>query len=143
MAAETMRSRNPAGHAGFVNNLLALVNALAAFVETRLTLLTRESKTALMQVLVLGACLVAALMFFTLGYLFLIGSAVVAVASAAGVSWVSVALAAAGLHFILALICLLIARAKAIKSPFPEFSAELQKDREWLKNLDQTSRPSR
>jgi uncharacterized membrane protein YqjE len=75
--------------------------------------------------------------------LFLIGSAVVAIARAAQVSWITVALAAAGVHFVLALICLLIARAKVVTAPFREFSAELQKDREWLKNLDQTSRPSR
>ena len=84
-------------------------------------LLARESKTALLQVLILGACLLAALMFFTLGYLFLVGSAVVAVATAAEVSWVSVALAAGGLHFVLAIICLLVAHAKMVTTPFPDF----------------------
>jgi uncharacterized membrane protein YqjE len=142
MAGETMRSRPPAGHAGLIGTVLAIFADLAIFFESRLSLFVRESKTALMQVLILGACLFAALMFFTLGYLFLIGSAAVAVAGLLQVSWVWVALAAAGLHFLLALICLLVARAKAIKAPFPELSSELQKDREWIRNLDQTTQPT-
>jgi hypothetical protein len=56
------------------------------------------------------------------------------------ISWIWIALIAAGCHFLLALICLLIARTRMIKPPFPELSAELKKDREWLKNLDVTSR---
>ena len=143
MAGETMRARNPAGHAGLFNNLLALVNALAAFVESRFALFTKESKEALLQLLILAACLIAALMFFALGYLFLIGSLVVAVSRAAQVSWIGVTFAAAGLHFLLALIALIIARTRAMKRPFRELSAELRKDREWLKSLDQTSRPTR
>jgi uncharacterized membrane protein YqjE len=143
MAAETMRARNPAGHAGLFNNLLALVNDFAAFVESRFALFARESKLALVQLLVLGACLVAALMFFALGYLFLLGSAVVLIAHLTEASWINIALGAAGVHFLLALICVLIAWFKLVKTPFRELSTELQKDREWLKNLDQTSRPNR
>jgi len=74
---------------------------------------------------------------------FLITSAVVAVARAAQIHWLWVALVAAGLHFLLALVCLLIARAKVTQRPYPELTVELQKDREWLKSLDQTSRPPR
>jgi uncharacterized membrane protein YqjE len=143
MAVETTRARNPAGHAGLFNNLLALVNDFAAFVETRFALFARESKLALVHLLLLGACLVAALMFFVLGYLFLVASAVLVIARLAQVSWMSIALGAAGVHFLLALICGLIAWLKAVKPPYREFSAELQKDRAWLKNLDQTSRPNR
>jgi hypothetical protein len=29
---------------------------------------------------------------------------------------------------------------KMLKAPYPELSAELKKDREWLKNLDVSSR---
>jgi uncharacterized membrane protein YqjE len=143
MAGETMRARNPAGHAGLFNNLLALVNALTAFLESRFALFAKESKGALVQLLVLAACLIAALMFFSLGYLFLIGSVVVAVARATQVSWIMVAFGAAGVHFLLALVALIIARSRAVKAPFRELSAELKKDREWLRNLDQTSRPNR
>ena len=113
MAAEAMRSRNPAGHAGLFNSLLALINSLTEFIASRSALFAKESKAALGQLLAVIACLVGALIFFTLGYLFLIGSAVVAVARLVQVSWIWVALAAAGCHFILAFICLLIARDRA------------------------------
>lgn len=143
MAGETTRARNPAGHAGFVNSLLALANALAGFLESRLALFAKESRVAFVQLLVLGACLLAAVIFFTLGYLFLVATAVVAIARAAQVSWLTIALCAAGAHFLLAIVCLVIARSSATRPPFRELSAELQKDREWLKDLDQTSRPNR
>src|SRR5437016_13774036 len=142
MAGETMRSRNPAGHAGLLSNLLALVNALAGFIESRFALFAKESKAALTQLLGLAACLVAALMLFSFGYVFLVASAVVGVARFAQVSWLWTALGAAGIHIALALVCLLIARSRMTRPPFRETTAELKKDREWLKNLDETSRPA-
>ena len=141
MAGETTRFRNPAGRAGLLSNLLAFVNALAGFLESRIALLAKESKTALAQLLALVACFVAALVFFVFGYVFLVASAILAVAQMTQMSWVSIALAAGGVHFLLALVCVLIARTKMIKPPFREFSSELKKDREWLRTLDDTSRP--
>ena len=139
MAGDTMRFRNPAGHAGLLHNLLALVNALANFLESRAGLFAKESKTALVQVLVLVACLAAAAVFALFGYVFLVGSAIAWIAQALQTSWIWITLAAAGLHFILALICLLLARARMKKSMFAATAAELKKDREWLKNLDKKS----
>ncbi len=140
MADHTASLRNPAGHAGLLNNLVALGNSLASFVESRASLLGQESKTALVQVLVLVACLVGAAVLSALGYAFLIASAVVGVAHALRTSWIWIALAAAGLHFILALICLLIARSRMKKPMLQASITELKKDREWLKHLDKTSR---
>ncbi len=68
MAGDTMRFRNPAGHAGLLHNLLALVNDLAGFLESRLGLFAQESRTALVQVLVLVACLGGAVVLAFLGY---------------------------------------------------------------------------
>ena len=136
MAGETMRFRNPAGHAGLLHNLLALVNDLAGFLESRLGLFAKESKTALVQVLVLVACLAGAAVLALFGYVFLIASAIAGLAHALQISWIWITLAAAGLHFILALICVLIARSRMKKSMFEATAAELKKDREWLKNLD-------
>ena len=136
MAGDTMRFRNPAGHAGLLHNLLGLVNDLAGFLESRIGLFAKESKTALVQVLVLVACLTAAAVLALLGYVFLIASAIAGVAYALDTSWIWIALAAAGLHFILALVCLLIAYNRMKKSMFEATAAELKKDREWLKNLD-------
>jgi uncharacterized membrane protein YqjE len=136
MAGDTMRFRNPAGHAGLLHNLLALVNALAGFLESRIGLFAKESKTALVQVLALVACVVAAAVFALFGYVFLIASAIAGIAHALHTSWIWITLAAAGLHFLLAVICLLIARSRMKRSMFEATAAELKKDREWLKNLD-------
>jgi uncharacterized membrane protein YqjE len=139
MAGETMRFRNPAGHAGLLHNVLAVVNDLAGFLESRIGLFARESKTALVQILVLVACIVAAAVFALFGYVFLLASAIAGLAHALHVSWIWITLGAAGLHFILALLCLLFARSRMKKSMFEATAAELKKDREWLKNLDKKS----
>ena len=140
MAGDTMRFRNPAGHAGLLHNLLALVNDLVGFLESRLGLFAKESKTALVQVLILVACLAGAAVLVLFGYVFLIASALVGIAHVLQVSWVWITLAAAGLHFLLALVCVLIARSRMKQSMFEATAAELKKDREWLKNLNKQDR---
>jgi uncharacterized membrane protein YqjE len=92
MISETTRPRNPAGHAGLLENALALASALTEFFEGRFALFAQESKAALVQLLVLAACLILALVLSVLGYMFLIVSAVVALAHLAGISWVWTAL---------------------------------------------------
>ena len=140
MAGETMRFRNPAGHAGLLHNLVSLLNSLAGFLESRIALFAKESKTALVHVLVLVACLAAAAFLAVFGYIFLVASAIAGLAHAFHTSWVKIALAAAGLHFLLALICVLIARSRMNKSMFEMTAVELKKDREWLKDLDKKNR---
>jgi uncharacterized membrane protein YqjE len=140
MAGETMRFRNPAGHAGLLHNLVSLLNSLAGFLESRLALFAKESKTALVHVLVLVGCLAGAAVLALFGYIFLVASAIFGVAHALHVSWVKIALLAAGLHFVLAFVCVMIARSRMNKSMFEMTGAELKKDREWLKNLNKESR---
>jgi len=139
MAGETMRFRNPAGHAGLLHNLVALVNSLVGFLESRVALFAKESKTALVHVLVLVGCLVAAAVLGLFGYVFLVASAVFGLAHALHVSWVKISLGAALLHFILAFVCVVIAKGRMHKSIFEMTSSELKKDREWLKNQDRKS----
>jgi uncharacterized membrane protein YqjE len=139
MISESSRSRNPAGRAGLLQNLFGLANALAEFFESRFALLAEESKAAAIQLLILIGCLVFALLLSGLGYVFLITGAVVGIAHLVGVSWPWIALAAAALHFIVALVLLLIARSRISKPFFRVSLAELKKDREWLKNLPTTS----
>jgi uncharacterized membrane protein YqjE len=139
MISDRPRSRNPAGHAGLLENLLALVSALADFFESRFALLAQESKVAAVQVLILVSCLIFALLLSALGYVFLITGAVVGLAHLAGISWPWIALAAAAVHFIIALVLLLVARSRITKPLFRTTLAELKKDREWLKNLDATN----
>ncbi len=55
----------------------------------------------------------AALVLLVSGYIFLIVSAIFGIAQALGVSWIWITLAAAGLHFILAIGCGLLARRQS------------------------------
>jgi len=139
MISESSRSRNPAGHAGLLQNLLALLSALAEFFEGRFILLAQESKAAAVQLLILAGCVIFALLLCALGYVFLITGAVVGLAHLIGISWPWIALAAAGLHFIIALVLLLIARTRITKPFFRATMDELKKDREWLRTLDATN----
>jgi len=132
-------SRNPAGHSGLLDNTLALISAAAGFFESRLALAARESKSAALQLLVLVACVIAALALCVMGYVFLIVSAVVVVAHLVGTSWPVIALIVALLHFIIAVVLLLVARSRITKPMFPDTVDELKKDREWLKNLNQST----
>ena len=141
MIGEATRFRAQAGHGGLIGSLFALFGGLADFIDSRLGLFATESKAALAQLLTLIVCLVGALLFFAIGYIFLIASAVVWIARVAGVTWWWVALAGSGLHFVLAFILLLIAKTRTTKSLFPATTAELEKDRQWLKSLDARSRP--
>jgi uncharacterized membrane protein YqjE len=142
MISDTTRSPNPAGHAGLFENLFALGSALTGFFEGRFALFARESKAALVQILVLAACLILALVFCVLGYVFLIASGVVGLANLAGISWVWMALVAAGAHFVIALVLLLVARRQMTKPFFRATLTELKEDREWVKNLNPTNQPT-
>jgi uncharacterized membrane protein YqjE len=136
MAGEPAPSQSRPRQTGLIGSLVALASALADFFESRAALLATESKAALVQFLVAAVCLVAAVLFFAFGYIFLLATAVVAVAHMANVSWLWVALAAAGLHFVIALVLLLVA-GTGIKRPiFRATMDELKKDREWLRNLE-------
>jgi uncharacterized membrane protein YqjE len=139
MIGKTARFRNPAGHAGLVKNLLALASSLADFFESRFALFAHESKRAVVQLAVIAACLMLALVLCLFGYIFLIVSAIVGVAHLAGISWVWTALAAAGAHFVTALILLVLARSRISKPVFRAASSALKEDREWLKNLNATN----
>ena len=139
MAGGNSPSQSRTRQTGFIGSLVALASALADFFESRAELFATESKAALVQFILVALCLVAALLFFAFGYVFLLATAVVAIAHLAKVSWLWIALAAAGLHLLIALIFLLIAR-NGIKRPlFRATTAELKKDREWLKNLETTN----
>ena len=142
MISDTNPSPNPSGHAGLLENLLALASALTGFFEGRFALFAHESKAALVQLFVLAACSILALLFCVLGYVFLIASGIVGLAYLAGISWVWTALAAAGAHFVIALILLFVARSQMTKPFFRATLTELKEDREWMKNLNATNQPT-
>jgi uncharacterized membrane protein YqjE len=139
MSSESPRPRNPAGHAGLLDNALGLISAIAAFFESRFVLLTQESKSAALQIAILVGCVIGALALCVMGYVFLIVSAVVGLAHLLGISWPWVALTVAVLHFIIAGALLLVARSRMTKPMFRDTRDELKKDREWLKTLNQST----
>jgi uncharacterized membrane protein YqjE len=139
MSSGSHPSRNPAGHSGLLDNVLALISAVAAFFESRFVLLAQESKSAAVQLLILVGCLIAALVLCVMGYVFLIVSAVVGIAHLLGTSWPVVALVVALLHFIIAGVLILVARSRITKPMFRDSIDELKKDREWLKTLNQST----
>ncbi len=136
MAGDTMRFRNPAGHAGLLNNLVSLGGSLAGFFESRLHLIARESKGAFIHLLLLAGAAVAALVLLASAYIFLVVSAIFGIAYATGVLWIWIALGAAGVHLLLAIGCGLFARGQMMKPMFEVSLEELKRDREWLKSVN-------
>ncbi|MDQ6860425.1 MAG: phage holin family protein [Verrucomicrobiota bacterium] len=142
MAGEPMRFRNPAGHAGLLTNVVSFANSLAAFFECRLALFVRESKGALVHIVLLVAGLIGAIVLLGAGYIFLIVSIVFGIAHAAGVSWVWIAFCAAILHLLLAGGSAFFAITQLKKPMFGATLNELKRDREWLKSTDRKNQPS-
>ena len=139
MTSESPPSHNPAGHVGLFENALALLTAAADFFESRLALAAKESKSAALQILILIASVLFAAVLCVMGYVFLIVSAIAGLAHLAGTSWPWIALIVGLVHFIIALALLLIARSRMTKPMFTETVDELKKDREWLRNLNQST----
>jgi uncharacterized membrane protein YqjE len=138
MPNHPMSFRNPAGHKGLAASLGAFVSSGTRFLESRLSLASKEAKGALLRVVTLVACAMAALILMLTGYVFLIVFAIVGVAHLLGISWIWIALCVALLHFAGALFCLIIARGQMKHGLFPDTTSVLKEDTEWLKNLDQT-----
>jgi uncharacterized membrane protein YqjE len=134
-------TRNPTGHAGLLGNFLALASAITEFFAERVALFSQESKAAILRLVVVASCFILAVVLSVSGYIFLIAGAVVGLAHLAGISWIWTALAAAGAHFVTALILLLIARNRIREPFFRATLTELNEDREWLKNLNPADQP--
>ena len=141
MARAGARSRNPAGHGGLIDNAVGFVSAIFAYVETRAALLAAETKTVLLQLVAVLAFGLGAMVAVLLGYIFVLASVIVGIAHGTGVSWTWVALCAGLLHIMVAMICLLLAKAKLRGRLYPETRAELKRDQQWLKSLSKTEQP--
>ncbi len=138
MARASARSWNPAGHAGLIDNAVGFVSALFAYVETRAALLAVESKALLLQLGMVVAFGLGALIALMFGYVFVVASIVVGIAHATGISWTWMALAAGLLHIALAVVCVFLAKNKLRGRLYPEMRMELKRDQQWLKSLGKT-----
>ncbi len=130
--------RNPAGYRGLLGNLFSALNTLAAFFESRFELFAQESKSALVNTLVLVGCIIGAGLLCAIGLVFLLIAAVAGLAHLLHISWIWIAVAVALLLFVFALFCAVIARTRMKKPMFRATAAELKKDREWIRNLEKT-----
>lgn len=138
MARAGARVWNPAGHAGLIDNVVGFVSAFFAYVETRAALLAVESKELLIQLGMVVALGLGALIALVFGYVFIVASIVVAIAHATGISWTWVALCAGLLHIMLAVVCVFLAKGKLRGRLYAETRMELKRDQQWLKSLGKT-----
>src|SRR5438105_4594683 len=141
MARASARSRNPAGHGGLIDNVVGFVSAIFAYIETRAALFAAESKAMLLQLVVVLAFALGALVAVLFGYIFVLASLIVGIAHATDVSWTWVALCAGLLHLMMAIISLLLVMSKLRGPLYPEMRAELKRDQQWLKSLSKTEQP--
>ena len=139
MARAGARSLNPAGHAGLIDNVIGFVSAFFAYVETRAALLAVESKALLLQLGMVVAFGLGALIALVFGYIFVVASIVVGIAHATHVSWTWVALAVGLLHIALAVVCVFLAKEKMRGRLYAETRMELKRDQQWLKSLGKTA----
>ena len=79
-----------------------------------------------------------ALIAVVFGYIFILGSLIVGIAHLSGISWTWIALGAGLLHIALAVVCVLLAKARLTGRLYSETRAELKKDQQWLKSLAKT-----
>ncbi len=132
------RPRNPAGHAGLIDNAVGLVSAFYSFIETRGALLAAESREVLLQLIAVVAFGVGALIAVIFGYIFILGSLIVGIAHRTGISWTWIALGVGVLHLALAVACVFLAKSKLRGRLFADTREELKRDQAWLKSLGKT-----
>jgi uncharacterized membrane protein YqjE len=95
------------------------------------------------QLLLIAAAVITALVLVVSGYVFLIVSVIFGIAHAAGISWVWIALGMGLLHFILAGGCGFFVMMQIKKPMFQWSIAELKRDREWLKTQNKSESSTR
>src|SRR5690606_21162507 len=108
--------------------------AAADFVAARVELLSLEARKAAAAAALKGALAAFAVSCAMIAWLLLVAGLVGWIAAAAGWPWHFVALAAAVFHLALAGIAAVLLRRPGPPS-FPLSRAELAKDHEWLRNL--------
>jgi uncharacterized membrane protein YqjE len=120
---------------GFIGHLSALLAAKLAYLRVRLELAGLEGKEAAVHAAIILGLAVGGLIAVVFGYFFLVFALVflIALAFGGGTSWIWVLLGAAGVHFVVAVALVLIAKGKLGTPLFSLTREELKKDQEWLK----------
>jgi uncharacterized membrane protein YqjE len=138
MTPASVTGRNPAGHAGLIDNAIGFVSAFFAYVEARAALLAAESKAVLLELVRVVAFGLGALIAVVFGYIFVLVSLVVGIAHRTGISWTWIALVTGLLHIGVAAVCVFLAKSTLRSRLYAETRAELKRDQAWLKTLGKT-----
>jgi uncharacterized membrane protein YqjE len=122
--------------AGFLGHISALVAAKLGYLRARLKLAGIEGKEAAIHGGILIGLAAGALVASIFGYFLLVIALVflIALACGGGNAWIGVLFAAALLHFLGAVVLVLLAKARLGTPLFPLTLDELRKDQEWLKS---------
>jgi uncharacterized membrane protein YqjE len=124
----------PAGthSGGLLDHLREFVAGGVEYLQARLALAGIEAKEACLHFALIAGLLVLALAVLVFGYLFLWIAVTVLIAQLLGISPGWVILAAALIHFGVAVGAVLLAVARFKIAVFTATLAELRKDRQWL-----------
>ncbi len=110
-------------------------DSLACLVSSRIAIIQAESKDAAAIGAKKAALGITAALCALFTWILLLAGAVGAISSAGSWEWFHVAFAAAGIHFLIGFIAVMIAKAKGAPQ-FPITRAEFEKDRKWLDQLN-------
>ncbi len=133
-ANEHDTTRPPDGGAAPSTEPGSWLEALSLYVSSRIDLMRYESRAAgrlwgrAVVLLALGA------IALFVAWLLLAAGAVALLAATTGWPWYALAIAAAGLHALAGIICLMAAKSNKARS-FPLTRREFAKDRQWLTSL--------
>lgn len=135
MPKPTTEDTRPAEAAGLFGHFSALIAAKLGYLRARLKLAGIEGKEAGIHLAIIVGLAVVALVALIFGYFLLVLGLVFLIALAFDNphAWIWVLLGAALLHFMVAAMLLLTAKAKLGIPLFPLTLDELRKDQEWLK----------
>lgn len=112
----------------------SVIDAALSYFQARLLLLRIESKEASSVIARRFALFLSASTLFSLAYFVAIAAGISLLAERLDIRWEYVAFWVAGAHAFLAILIVLIARAKFSRPLFENSLKELEKDRQWLQN---------
>jgi uncharacterized membrane protein YqjE len=110
------------------------MEAICGLVESRVSIISIESKDALNSALAKFIPLAVCLFCVLAAWFLAVATAIGCLAATTEWKWYQITFAIAGLHLVIALVALLIAK-KSKPAPFPVTRSEFEKDREWLIQL--------
>jgi hypothetical protein len=111
------------------------IEAIPALIASRIGIFRIEAQEALSALLAKWALIAFGVLLFVCAWVLLIAGAVGWISAHYELPWYQVALGAAGVHFILAVMILMIIRAIKRPCAFPVTCQEFEKDRQWLNQL--------